>query len=66
MNEAQLLIGVPKGEWAALTHNRDRLLAHSVDLNEALQQAYLMGEKDPFVLRVASHGMTSQRCIFVA
>ena len=51
MKETQLLADVPKGEWAALTHSRDRLLAHSVELNEALQRAYSTGEKDPFVLR---------------
>jgi hypothetical protein len=60
MNDAQLLTDVPKGEWAALTHNRDRLLAHSTELNEALQRAYSTGEKDPFVLRVSSRALYSR------
>ena len=51
----QLLMNVPKGEWAAISHDQDRLVAHSTELQEALRKAYAKGEKDPFVLRVPNH-----------
>lgn len=55
-----LLSDLPKGEWAALSHSQDRLIAHSAELSEALQQAYRAGERDPFVLRVPGSAMYSR------
>ena len=60
MIPAHLLIGIPKGEWVALSHSRDRLIAHSVELQEALRKAYAEGEKDPFVLRIPNTMMYSR------
>jgi hypothetical protein len=50
----QLLMNVPKGEWAAISHDQERLVAHSVELQEALRKAHADGEKDPYMTRVPS------------
>ena len=62
-----LLSDIPKGEWAALSHDQDPdSLRTQPNPNEALQQAYRAGEKDPFILRVPDARCTLVECAKVS
>ena len=56
-----LLCDIPPGEWVALSHNQDRVLAHSIKLENALTEARRNGEQDPFVMRAPGHGNIVRR-----
>jgi hypothetical protein len=48
----QLLAGVPKGAWVALSQEQDRVVAFDADIEEAMKKAKASGEKNPIILRV--------------
>lgn len=48
----QLLAGIPKGAWVALSADEERVVAYGAELQEVLQKAKETGEQDPIVIRV--------------
>jgi hypothetical protein len=48
----QLLTGIPKGAWVALSQEQDRVVAFDADIEEAMKKAKASGEKNPIILRV--------------
>ncbi len=51
-NMSELLAGVPKGAWAALSRDESRVVAFSVDIDEAIKKAKEAGESEPIVVWV--------------
>lgn len=49
---ASLLKGVPRGEWAVISSDMGRLVAHGEDMEMVLDKAKELGEKNPVILRV--------------
>jgi hypothetical protein len=54
-----LLAAVPKGSWAALSNDEERVVAYAADLQDALKLAHEKGEADPVVIRVPDAGNVS-------
>lgn len=53
---SNLLAGVPKGAWVALSKDEERVVAYAAELQEAIQKAKAAGEDDPVVVRVPEDG----------
>jgi hypothetical protein len=51
-NLYEILAGVPKGCWVALSEDQTRVVAYDPELNEAIKKANQAGEFDPVVTRV--------------
>lgn len=51
-NFGELLRGVPRGAWVALSHDESTLIAYAAELKTVLALAAEKGESDPVVLRV--------------
>ena len=52
-----VLKDAPIGEWLALSFARDRIVAHSMNLSEAMDAALKLGEKQPIMMKVPPFGM---------
>jgi hypothetical protein len=49
---AKLFQGIPKGSWAAVSHDEQRVVAHGFDLKEVMERAKREGEDKPILTRV--------------
>lgn len=49
---SNLLTGIPKGAWVALSRDETNVIAYAAELQEVLNKAKERGEFDPIVLRV--------------
>ena len=49
---SKLLKGLPRGAWVAISSDEKRVVAYAADLNEAIEKAHALGEKNPVVIRV--------------
>jgi hypothetical protein len=47
-----VLKGAPVGDWIALSHAQDRIVATAKTLDEAVRTAKVRGENDPVVLKI--------------
>jgi hypothetical protein len=47
-----VLKDAPVGEWIALSHDQQRIVATAKVLHEAIEAARLKGEDEPIVLKV--------------
>jgi hypothetical protein len=52
MFPTRLLEDIPKGEWAALSADETRVVAHGRNLNEVIQAAERAGEPHPVIAGV--------------
>jgi hypothetical protein len=52
-----ILKDAPAGEWIALSHDEDRIVATSPDLENAIALAKDCGEAEPVLLKVPSTSM---------
>jgi hypothetical protein len=48
----ELLTGIPRGAWVAISHDCAQVLANGSDLTEVVAEANSNGEQDPIVTRV--------------
>lgn len=51
-----VLKDAPVGEWIALSHDQQHIVATAKTLDAAVQAAKSLGENDPIVLKVAPVG----------
>ena len=49
---SELLKGIPKGSWVALSRNEESVIAYAATLEQVLQKAKETGEDRPVVIRV--------------
>ena len=49
---SELLKGIPKGSWVALSRNEESVIAYAATLEQVLQKAKGTGEDRPVVIRV--------------
>ena len=56
---SKLLSNLPMGDWVAIAHDEDRVVAHGPDLDEVLQKADELGEKEPLITRVSEAGRST-------
>lgn len=49
---SELLQGIPKGSWVALSSNEERVIAYAATLEQVLAKAKEAGEERPVVIRV--------------
>jgi hypothetical protein len=49
---SELLAGIPKGAWVALSRDEERVIAHAAELQDVLNAAKKAGEADPVITRV--------------
>jgi hypothetical protein len=47
-----LLCGIPRGAWVALSHDESSLIAYAAELKVVLALAIKKGESDPVILRI--------------
>ena len=52
INFGELLRGVPRGAWVALSHDESSLICYAAELKTVLALALEKGEVDPVILRV--------------
>jgi len=52
LNLTELLKGVPRGAWVALSSDGDKLLGYGSDMRSVLEEAKKSGDKDPIITRV--------------
>jgi hypothetical protein len=50
--DPKLYDGVPRGNWVALSSDGKRVVAHAVELMDAIQEAKRLGESEPIAARV--------------
>jgi hypothetical protein len=55
---SNLLQGIPKGAWVALSNDQTSVVAYDAELNEAFKKANLKGEDNPVIVRIPEHGST--------
>lgn len=48
----ELLKGIPRGAWVAITHDEESVVAFGSDLRTVVEQAHQKGESDPIITRV--------------
>jgi hypothetical protein len=51
-----VLKDAPVGDWIALSHDQQRIVATAKTLDEAVKAAKSLGENDPIVMKVAPVG----------
>lgn len=49
---AELLRGIPRGAWVAISMDHEKVIAFGSELRAVLEQAKAKGEPDPLVTRV--------------
>lgn len=49
---AELLKGIPKGAWVAVSEDGQRVVAFGADVRTVLEEAKSKGEANPIMLRV--------------
>lgn len=48
----ELLKGIPRGAWVAISSRHEKVVAFGAELRAVLEEAKQKGEKDPLVTRV--------------
>lgn len=48
-----ILKEAPAGQWIALSHTQDRIVATAINLTDALQAAHEMGEEHPVMMKTS-------------
>lgn len=48
----ELLKGIPRGDWVAISSRQERVVAFGFELRAVLEEARQKGEGDPIVARV--------------
>jgi hypothetical protein len=48
----ELLKGIPRGAWVAISSQHERVVAFGSELHVVLDEAKAKGEKDPLIARV--------------
>jgi hypothetical protein len=48
----ELLKGIPRGAWVAISSGHERVIAFGSELRAVLEEAKAKGERDPLVMRV--------------
>ncbi len=52
INFSQILKGIPKGAWVAISPDQTKVIAFGSDLSEVMDRSAELGESDPIVTKV--------------